>query len=77
MGLSQTEFSIKQGTIHCQSCEERIRRTLSSINGVLKVEVDRVEHKVRISFIESKTDSATIRDTLEDLGYPVVSETSL
>ena len=59
--------------IHCESCEDRIARTLRGLRGVAQVAADHATATVRVVFDPSRTSKDTVRSAIERAGYQVTS----
>ncbi len=57
--------------LKCNGCANTIRKALSQLEGVSKVEVDVVEGRVDVDFGDSIA-SESIKQKLSQLGYPEV-----
>jgi heavy metal translocating P-type ATPase len=60
--------------LHCEACEERVRETLSTREGVRTVEPDANQQRVDIAFNPHVTNAAELRQMIGDLGYSVTEE---
>lgn len=60
-------------TLTCPGCTKKIEGAVKSINGVDKVEVLFNTSRVKVNFDESKTDADTIKNTIEKVGFKVLS----
>lgn len=58
----------------CASCASSVERTLSSVEGVRKVSVNLASNSVMVEFDEEKTGPESMRSSLDDLGYGLVTE---
>lgn len=57
----------------CPSCVKKIENTVKKIDGVDDVAVMFNSGRVKVAFDEGRTDVASIEETIERLGYAVVS----
>ncbi|MER2174809.1 MAG: heavy-metal-associated domain-containing protein [Carnobacterium sp.] len=57
----------------CPSCIKKIETTLTKTEGIDSVKVLFNSSKVRTQFDESKIEASTIQDTIQKLGYSVLS----
>ncbi|GFP76424.1 heavy-metal-associated domain-containing protein [Clostridium fungisolvens] len=64
----------KLETLTCPSCVLKIEGTVNKIKGVNKAEVLFNASKLKVEFDESLVDGNQIRNTVERLGYEVLSE---
>lgn len=55
----------------CSHCENAVKKSVGSLNGVNSVAVDLKEKKVTVDFDPEKVTVNTIKDTIEDQGYDV------
>lgn len=53
--------------MHCASCQQLVTLTLTDITGVQKVEANR--HDVAVTFDETATSVAALRQALEGIGH--------
>ena len=68
--MQKTELNVKG--MHCEGCEDRIKKMLPRIDSVSDVTADRNAEKVTFtSNGESETLNA-VKDKIADLGYQVV-----
>lgn len=58
--------------MHCEGCENRIRRSLSELSGVGGVEPDRRRRQVRIRFDEGEVSLGELKARLERIGFEVL-----
>lgn len=72
--ITRNEILLKDGTIHCQKCEARIMKVLTSIEGVLRVDIDGSNNKVCVNFNPDKLDSEHIEQILERIGFPIAMD---
>lgn len=57
----------------CPSCIKKIETKLNKMTGVEEAKVMFNSSKVKTTFDESKISENELRDTIENLGYPVLS----
>ncbi|RYG74192.1 copper chaperone [Lentibacillus lipolyticus] len=57
----------------CPSCIKKIEGALGKIDGVEQAKVLFNSSKVKITFEEEQVGPEAVRETIEKLGYPVVS----
>jgi copper chaperone CopZ len=69
--LTEQTFLVHQ--IHCGSCEQAIRKSLSRLTGVTRVEPDHRINRVTVAFDDARVASDEIAARLEDVGYPVAA----
>ncbi|MCX7922286.1 MAG: copper ion binding protein [Clostridia bacterium] len=55
----------------CSHCENYIKKSVGTLNGVYNVVVDIKSKKVSIEYDTDKVEIQTIKDTIEDQGYKV------
>ncbi|MFQ5482160.1 MAG: heavy metal translocating P-type ATPase [Nitrospinaceae bacterium] len=53
----------------CASCVSRVEKALQRVDGVLEVEVNLATEKVRLEYLETRTDSRTLQRALQKAGY--------
>jgi copper chaperone CopZ len=69
--MAQHTFAVQE--IHCEACEQAIRKSLSRMDGVRTVEPDSSTDQVAVVYDEGATDEQAIADRLATAGYPVTS----
>lgn len=69
--MAQHTFTVSD--IHCDACENAIRKSLSRLDGVRDVRPDAVSNRVAVSYDDAVADLSTIAARLEVAGYPVMS----
>lgn len=69
--MPQHTFTVSD--IHCDACENTIRKSLSRLDGVGEVRPDAASNQVAVSYDDAVTDVSMIAARLEVAGYPVVS----
>lgn len=55
----------------CSHCEATVKKAVRSVDGVVDVAVDLQSKKVTVTFDETKTDEAAIKQAIIDSGYEV------
>lgn len=55
----------------CSHCENAVKKSVGSLNGVSSVVVDLKGNRVTVDFDPEKVTVTTIKDTIEDQGYDV------
>ncbi|VEF48801.1 copper ion binding protein [Bacillus freudenreichii] len=68
--MEETIFKVAGMT--CGHCKQSVERALTGVEGVDKAEVDLASGTVKVSFEPSKTDTAKMKEAVEDQGYDVV-----
>ena len=68
-----TNEKIIVANLKCNGCANTIKNNISSISGVLKVEIDPDHNSVDLEY-EDTVDRSTIISTLKKLGYPEATE---
>jgi copper chaperone len=58
--------------ISCNHCVMTIKRELNALDCVSSVEGDAAQKKITVTF-KSDSDLAKIRETLDEIGYPIAS----
>jgi copper ion binding protein len=56
----------------CMHCVNAVKKSVGSLPGISKVEVDLDGKKVQIEFDSDKVDLEKIKEAVEDAGYDVV-----
>ena len=57
--------------MHCESCENKIKKNMRFEKGVKKVETDLKSQHVTITYDPTKTNPETLKKAIEKLGYKV------
>lgn len=71
--MSKVQFQLEPLT--CPSCIKKIEGTLGKMDGVQDAKVLFSSSKVKISFNDDQVKSEELQETIEKLGYPVLSKT--
>ena len=63
--------------MHCESCENKIKKNLRFEKGVKKIETSLKEQTVTVTYDATKTDAKKIQTAMKEIGYDtkVVSDT--
>lgn len=69
--MAQHTFAVQE--IHCQACENAIRKSLSRMDGIRTVEPNSSTNQVGVVYDETATDEQSIAERLAAAGYPVTS----
>jgi copper chaperone CopZ len=69
--MAQHTFAVQE--IHCEACEQAIRKSLSRVDGIRTVEPDSSTNQVAVVYDETATDKQAIAERLATAGYPVTS----
>jgi copper chaperone CopZ len=69
--MTQHTFAVQE--IHCEACENAIRKSLSRLDGIRTVEPDASTNQVAVVYDEGATDKQAIAERLATAGYPVTS----
>jgi len=56
----------------CSHCENAVKKAVSALEGVIKVDVDIPAKKVAIEYQADKITIADFKEAIEDQGYDVV-----
>ncbi len=56
----------------CNTCEDRIQKCLSSIDGIKNVKADYTKEEVSIEYDESKVHIDLLKEKIDDLGYELI-----
>jgi copper chaperone CopZ len=68
--MAQTTFKVTGETkIHCASCEQRVDRALSGLDGVSDVKASFQTQEVTVTIDDAKLTPEQVREKLEQLGY--------
>lgn len=70
--MASTTRTIQVQEIHCESCENAIRRALGTLEGVNLVKPNEATNSVRVSFDPAELTEDRIRAALADVGYQPV-----
>jgi copper ion binding protein len=68
-----TKKTVSVPSISCQHCVRTIRNELNDLDGVVNVAVSLEEKKVTVEWNEPPLDWKTIRDLMQEIGYPPTS----
>lgn len=58
-------------SISCNVCSEKIKNSLSHMNGVENVNVDLVSKSVDVNYDEKAVDPSSIKNKVSSMGYEV------
>lgn len=63
--------------MHCESCENKIKKNLRFESGVKKIETSIKEQTVTVTYDAAKTDVKKIQSAMKEIGYDtkVISDT--
>ena len=64
------EINLKVNGMHCEGCENRIKNSLSTIDGIDEVTANHIYGTVVIK-INKNVDLEKIKETIEDLGFEI------
>ena len=64
-------YTLNVTGMSCSHCENSIKKSVGSLNGVKEVSVILSDNKVTVEFDSEKVDITIIKDTIEDEGYTV------
>lgn len=67
-----TEQTFRVQEIHCASCEQALRKSLTRVSRVSNVKPDHRTNQVTVAFDDTQGTSEEIAARLADAGYPVV-----
>jgi mercuric ion binding protein len=56
--------------MNCPACPFTVKRALSKVSGVGKIEVSLEKHEAVVAFDDSKTSVAKLTEATESAGYP-------
>ena len=57
--------------IHCEGCEQRIRRALERLDGVQAVEASAQSQRIAVETDPAQTDPEQLRERVDLLGYEI------
>ncbi len=69
--MKKETFSVKG--MMCAHCEARVTNALSALEGVKSVKASAKKGEVSVKYEESALSADTIRDTIKETGYEVLS----
>ena len=64
------EINLKVNGMHCEGCENRIKNSLSTIDGIDEVTANHIYGTVVIK-INKNVDLEKAKETIEDLGFEI------
>jgi len=67
-----TDVKLKVTGMHCEGCENKIRKMLPRIDSVDNVKADRNAELVEFTFNGNEDTLIAVKDKIADLGYEVV-----
>lgn len=65
------EAILKVAGMTCGHCKQSVEKALTGMAGVEKAAVDLATGTVKVSYEQSKTDTAKMKEVVEDQGYDV------
>ncbi len=68
--MEQVELHVNGMT--CTGCEQRIKRALAQVDGVVRSTADHRAARVKIVFDEARTSVQAVQARIKDAGYEVV-----
>lgn len=74
VGVETKKTLLKIGGMHCAGCVNTIQKSVSTIDGVSKVEVNLASEKAAVEFDPAKVGLQDIEKAVEGAGYKVVYE---
>lgn len=72
--MAQATFSTP--TVSCMSCMAKIEGAVTSLEGVEDVDVDLVDHVVKVTFDDSRVDPQRLAEAITEAGYEIASAES-
>lgn len=69
--MAETRIRVQQ--IHCNSCENTIRKAIGRLECVRSVTPDQQTNEVRVLFDERSVNEQQIRARLDEIGYTPVA----
>ena len=70
MEFIMKEINLKVNGMHCEGCENRIKNSLSTIDGIDEVTANHIYGTVVIK-INKNVDLEKAKETIEDLGFEI------
>jgi len=67
--MEKTSFFVP--SISCNKCCDKIRSSLSHMNGVENVDVDMVSKTVNVNFNEKQLAASSIKNKVSSMGYEI------
>ena len=67
--MEQVDLNVSGMT--CGACEQRIRKALTRIDGVVQSDADHRAARVRVMFDPARTTKSAVRSCIERAGYTV------
>lgn len=67
--MASKTFTVEQ--IHCEACENAIRKALGRVDGVNDAKPDAATNQVTVVFDEARVGLDTIAERMAAAGYPV------
>jgi copper chaperone len=67
-----TDIKLKVTGMHCEGCENKIKKMLPRIDSVDEVKADRDAESVEFSYNGDADTLTAVKDKITDLGYEVV-----
>lgn len=64
---------LKVDGMSCGHCEANVKGSLTKLAGISEVEVSLTDKEVAVSYDAEKVTIDNIKDTIEDLGFDVIS----
>lgn len=55
--------------MHCEGCEQRVEKRLSTLDGVRSVDADHEAGTAKVRFVTGQEDIEAIQQAIEDLGF--------
>ncbi len=72
-GQAEKTITLRIQGMFCAHCEETIRKALMGVSGVLSAGVSWEREQAVVRYDPERTDASTLRKSIEDAGYEVVS----
>jgi len=70
--MSDETTTLKVEGMSCMHCVKAVQKSVGTLPGVSRVDVDLEKKKVRVEFDEVKVKLDTIKEAIKDAGYEVV-----
>ncbi|MEE2943543.1 MAG: heavy metal translocating P-type ATPase [Pseudomonadota bacterium] len=68
--VRENTLTLTIDSMSCASCVGRVEKALSSVPGVIAVNVNLAAETARVTFVEGATDASTIQKAATEAGYP-------
>ena len=69
---AQKDVTLSISGMTCAACPITVKKVLSKVEGVSKVDVSAEKHEVNVTFDDTKTNIQKLTKATEDAGYPSI-----